>query len=402
MAVSFEDFNLDEQVLEGLRAMNYKTPTPVQEQAIPKILNNEDLIACAQTGTGKTAAYLLPILNKLVQRHSEEHEINTLILVPTRELAVQIDKQVEGFSYFLPVSCMAVYGGTGGDEFERQKKALKGGADIIVATPGKIISHLGLGYVKIGKLQHLILDEADRMLDMGFFDDIMQVISFLPKQRQTLLFSATMPKEIRELSKRILKDPKEVDIAISKPAEGILQAAYLVHNYQKIELVNHLLKGKDQKSIIIFASTRQSVKELEKDLYKLKLSVKSIHSDLEQDEREEVLRLFRNRKINILVATDVISRGIDIVGIDLIINFDVPQDAEDYIHRVGRTARAQATGVALTLINDKDVRRFQKIEKLIGSEINKVPLPSHLGGGPEYKASAHSDNRGKRKWKGKR
>ena len=407
--MTFEDFKFDEQVLEGLRAMNFKEPTPVQEQAIPKILENNDLIACAQTGTGKTAAYLLPVLNKIITNKSKEHSVNTLILVPTRELAIQIDKQLEGFSYFLDISSMAVYGGTGGEEFDRQKKALKAGADIIIATPGKIISHLGLGYVKIDKLEHLILDEADRMLDMGFVDDIMQVISYLPKKRQTLLFSATMPREIRELSKKILQNPAEVDIAISKPAEGILQAAYMVYNNQKIELVNHLLKGKENKSIIIFASTRQSVKDIEKDLKQLKLSVASIHSDLEQDEREEVLRLFRNQKVRILVATDVISRGIDIVGIDLIINFDVPQDAEDYIHRVGRTARAKATGVALTFINDKDVRRFNKIEKLIGSEVNKVPLPPHLGEGPEYKITAgrggSKNNRGrdkKKRWGGKR
>lgn len=366
--------------------MGFEKPTPIQEKAIPVILENRDLIACAQTGTGKTAAFLLPIINKIIKDHTET--VDTLIIVPTRELAIQIDEALQGFAYFTPISAIAIYGGNDGSSYEQEKKALMHGANIIIATPGRLIAHLNQGYVKFNTVKHLILDEADRMLDMGFSDDITRIISFLPAQRQTLLFSATMPPKIRTLASRILKNPEEINIAVSKPAEGVIQGAYLVHNTQKVELIKILLAGKKLKSILIFSSTKSKVKELEKELQKIGLNCASIHSDLTQDQRNEVLRNFKNRKLQILVATDILSRGIDIDSIELVINFDVPGDAEDYIHRVGRTARAEATGIALTFINPADQRKFRNIEQLIGSEVKKLPLPSNIGAAPEYDPAA--------------
>ncbi len=380
--MEFKEFGFSEELLDGLSAMRFEKATPVQEQTIPVITQNKDLIACAQTGTGKTAAYLLPVLDKLVR--NGHNKINALILVPTRELAIQIDQQMEGFGYFLNVSSTAIYGGNDSGEWNRQKNALTTGADIVIATPGRLIQHLTMGYVKMDTLQHLILDEADRMLDMGFFDDIMQVVKYLPKERQTLMFSATMPPKIRELAKNILVEPDEVNISISKPAEGILQAAYMVYDTQKIPLLNTLLKGKDLPSIIIFSSTKQKVKEIARSLKSNGFNAEAISSDLEQAERENVLREFKNRNVQILVATDIIARGIDIEKIDLVINFDVPRDAEDYVHRVGRTARAQTQGVAITLINDKEVLEFHKIERLIETNIYKIPLNPELGEAPVY------------------
>lgn len=380
--MTFNDFNFEPGLMEGLLSMNFNKPTPIQEQAIPIILSNSDIIACAQTGTGKTAAYLLPIINKICKEPCDS--VNTLIIAPTRELAIQIDEALQGFAYFAPVSCIAIYGGNDGFSFEQEKKALTQGANVIVATPGRLIAHLNMGYVKIDKLQHLILDEADRMLDMGFSFDISKIISFLPKKRQTLLFSATMPPKIRELAKKILINPQQINIALSKPAEGVIQGAYVVYTTQKMELLKSLLRGKDLASIIIFSSTKDNVKQLEKELLKLKFNVAAIHSDLEQEKRNEVLRDYKNKKLQTLVATDILSRGIDIDSIGLVINYDVPGDAEDYIHRVGRTARAESTGVAITFINPEDQRKFKKIEDLIGSEVKKLPLPESLGKGPEY------------------
>ncbi|MBR8536285.1 DEAD/DEAH box helicase [Carboxylicivirga sediminis] len=380
--MEFKEFGFSEELLDGLNAMRFEKATPVQEQTIPVIKDGKDLIACAQTGTGKTAAYLLPVLDKLVR--NGHNKINALILVPTRELAIQIDQQMEGFGYFLDISSTAIYGGNDSGEWNRQKNALTTGADIVIATPGRLIQHLTMGYVKMDTLQHLILDEADRMLDMGFFDDIMQVVKYLPKERQTLMFSATMPPKIRELAKNILVEPDEVNISISKPAEGILQAAYMVYDTQKIPLLNTLLKDKDLPSIIIFSSTKQKVKEIARSLKSNGFNAEAISSDLEQAERENVLREFKNRNIQILVATDIIARGIDIEKIDLVINFDVPRDAEDYVHRVGRTARAQTQGVAITLINDKEILEFHKIERLIETNIYKIPLNPELGEAPVY------------------
>ncbi|TRX63017.1 DEAD/DEAH box helicase [Carboxylicivirga sp. M1479] len=380
--MEFKDFKFTDALLDGLDAMRFEKATPVQERTIPFITEGKDLIACAQTGTGKTAAYLLPVIDKLVR--NGHNKINALILVPTRELAIQIDQQMEGFGYFLDVSSTAIYGGNDSSEWNRQKTALTTGADIVIATPGRLIQHLTMGYVKMDTLQHLILDEADRMLDMGFFDDIMQVVKYLPKERQTLMFSATMPPKIRELAKNILVDQEEVNISISKPAEGILQAAYMVFDTQKIPLLNSLLKDKDLPSIIIFTSTKQKVKEIAQSLSRNGFNSKAISSDLEQADREEVLREFKNRNIQILVATDIIARGIDIEKIDLVINFDVPRDAEDYVHRVGRTARAQTQGVAITLINEKEVLDFYKIEQLIEKDVYKIPLNPELGEAPLY------------------
>ncbi len=382
--MDFKDFNFSESILEGLEAMRFEKATPVQEQTIPEIMKGKDLIACAQTGTGKTAAYLLPLCDQLLKK--EHHGVKALILVPTRELAIQIDQQMEGFGYFLPVSSTAIYGGNDPREWARQKTALTTGSDIVIATPGRMIQHLTMGYVDFSGVEFLILDEADRMLDMGFYDDIMQVVKHIPDKRQTLMFSATMPPKIRELAKKILTDPSEVNIAISKPAEGILQAAYMVYDIQKIPLLNMLLKEKDLPSILIFSSRKQTVKEIVQSLKRNGFNADAIHSDLEQAERENVLREFKNRNVQVLVATDIIARGIDIEKIDLVINYDVPRDAEDYVHRVGRTARAETQGVAITLINKDDQIDFYKIEKLIEKDIYKIPLPPELGEAPEYKA----------------
>ena len=370
--MTFND-HFEPELIEGLSSMGFEKPTPIQEKAIPVILQNRDLIACAQTGTGKTAAFLLPVINKIMKDHTET--VDTLIIVPTRELAIQIDEALQGFSYFTPISSIAIFGGTNGTSYEQEKKALIQGANIIIATPGRLIAHLNQGYVKFKTVKHLILDEADRMLDMGFSDDLNRIISFLPKERQTLMFSATMPPKIRTLASKILHQPVEINIAVSKPAEGVLQAAYMVQNDKKVDLIKYLLAGKKLKTIIIFSSTKHKVKELEKELKKLKMNTSAIHSDLTQDQRNEVLRNFKSKKLQILVATDILSRGIDIDSIELVINFDVPSDAEDYIHRVGRTARAESTGVALTFISPSDRRKFRNIEQLIGSEVKKLPMP---------------------------
>jgi ATP-dependent RNA helicase RhlE len=368
--------------LEGLSSMGYNKPTPIQQQAIPVILENHDLIACAQTGTGKTAAYILPVLNKIVQ--AETRHLNTLVIAPTRELAQQIDQQIEGFAYFLGVSSIPIYGGGDGATWDLQRKALEQGADIIIATPGRLIALLAAGTIKFDHLQHLILDEADRMLDMGFYDDIVKIISYLPKERQTLLFSATMPPKIRALANKILRNPQEINIAIAKPAAGISQQAYVVHDHQKGPVLKHVLKTVPWKSVIIFASTKETVKKLDQAFQKGKFPARAFHSDLEQTEREEILRAFKNKQINMLIGTDVLSRGIDVEGISLVINWDVPPDPEDYVHRIGRTARAETTGTAVTLINEKDQRKFYSIETLIGDPIPKQPLPEELGEGPAY------------------
>jgi len=359
MAMTFEELKLNDQLLEALSYMGFTYATPIQEQAIPVIKQNKDLIACAQTGTGKTAAFLLPILDKLTGR--ETKGINTLIIVPTRELAVQIEQQVQGLSYFISVGSIAIYGGGDGKNWEEQKTALKEGTDILVATPGKLISHLKLGYVNIKNLEHLILDEADRMLDMGFIDDLKTIISYLPTKRQTLMFSATMAPEIRSLAKQIMHQPEELSLAIAKPAEGVDQLIYMAHDEQKIKLLTHILRERqDYDSIIIFSSTKSKVGEIARSLSRAGFPAKSISSNLEQDQREEVLRKFKAKRIRILVATDVMSRGIDIKEINMVINFDVPQDAADYVHRVGRTARANTTGEAITIVNEKDIRRVHR------------------------------------------
>jgi len=381
--LKFEEFNLHEKVLESIQSIGFEKATQIQQQAIPLILDGKDVIASAQTGTGKTAAFLLPIIHKIINAKQDEH-IKALVIVPTRELAVQIDQQLEGLSYFTSVSSIAVYGGTDGTSFSQEKQALTQGADIIIGTPGRLIAHLNMGYVKVKGLEYLILDEADRMLDMGFHDDIMKIISFLPKDRQTLLFSATMPTKINLLARKVLRNPVEINIAMSKPAEKVLQVAYVVYDTQKIPLVRHLLKVKRLKSILIFCSTKSNTKQVTKDLKKAKLSVSEIHSDLDQKSRENVLMDFKSRKLNILVATDILSRGIDIEDIDLVINFDVPHDGEDYIHRIGRTARAAAEGLAITIINEKEQRKFLAIEELLEYPVVKAKTPEELGESPVY------------------
>jgi ATP-dependent RNA helicase RhlE len=380
--LTFEDFNFDPRLLDGLLSMGYNKPTPIQEQAIPLILDNKDLIACAQTGTGKTAAYILPILNKIV--HAEKRHLNALVIAPTRELAQQIDQQIEGFAYFLGVSSIPVYGGGDGATWDQQRKALEEGADIIIATPGRLIALLATGKIVLDHLEHLVLDEADRMLDMGFYDDIVKIINYLPKDRQTLLFSATMPPKIRQLANKILNKPAEVSLSIAKPAAGILQQAYVVYDTQKPAVLNHILKTVKWNSLILFASTKDTVKKLDVVFQRGNLPARAFHSDLEQAEREQILRAFKNKQINILIGTDVLSRGIDVEGISLVINWDVPPDPEDYVHRVGRTARAETTGTAITLINERDQRKFLSIERLIGDAITKLPLPESAGEGPGY------------------
>ena len=382
--MKFSEFGLDPKLQEGIEAIGFENATPVQDATIPIILAGKDVIAAAQTGTGKTAAFLLPVIHKILQEPSDGH-IKALIIVPTRELAVQIDQQLEGLSYYTSVSSLAVYGGGDGSSFEREKKALSEGADIIIGTPGRLIAHLNMNYVKVSQLNYLILDEADRMLDMGFNEDLTKIISFLPKTRHSLLFSATMPPKIRTLAKAILNDPEEVSISISKPNEKIVQAAFIVYDGQKIPLVKHILKADWLKSVIVFCSTKDSAKQLTRDLKKAGLAVDEIHSDLEQRQREEVLSLFKAKKLTTLVATDILSRGIDVEDIDLVINYDVPNDGEDYIHRIGRTARAARKGAAFTFVNEKEQGKMLVIEELLGKPVPKAKVPAHIGEGPEYK-----------------
>ncbi len=384
--MTFREFKLDDSILDGLDAMGFDKPTPIQEQAIPVILDNSDLIACAQTGTGKTAAYILPLLQKIL--HTKHRHLNTIVIAPTRELAMQIDQQIEGFAYFVGVSSLPVYGGGDGMAWEVQKKALEKGADIIIATPGRLLAQLQSGSHIFDHLEHLVLDEADRMLDMGFYEDILRIMSYFPKHRQTLLFSATMPPKIRALAGKILKDPVHINIAISKPAEGILQQAYMVYDDKKVQLIKYLLKKGSYQTVIIFVSTKENVKKLNQELKSEGVKVKAFHSDLEQSEREAIMLEFKSGQLPVLIGTDILSRGIDVEGVDLVINYDSPRDPEDYVHRIGRTARAASTGTAITFINDKDQRYFFNIENLIEKEIPKLPLPEFLGRAPLYQPEA--------------
>lgn len=384
--MKFTDFPFHPSLQEGIEASNYIDATPVQEQVIPLILEDRDIIASAQTGTGKTAAFLLPLIHKIITGPPQGDSITSLIIVPTRELAIQIAQHLEGLSYFTPVSSIAVYGGGDGNAFVQEKKALSQGADIVVCTPGKMMSHIKMGYVKLNALKYLILDEADRMLDMGFYDDIMFIIKHLEGKRQTLLFSATMPPKIRTLAKTILQNPAEINISISKPNEKIIQQAFLVYDAQKIPLILHLLKAKEYKMVLIFCSSKISVKDLTRTLRKNKINAAEIHSDLQQHEREQTLIDYKSGRVPILVATDILSRGIDIDNIDLVINFDVPHDGEDYVHRIGRTARAEADGTAFTLISVKEQRKFKSIEQLIDKEVAKMMIPEALGEQPNYQA----------------
>ncbi len=389
--MKFTDFDFDERLQEGILASNYDTATPVQEQVIPLVLAGKDVIASAQTGTGKTAAFLLPLIHKILKGYHDDNSITAMIIVPTRELAIQIAQHLEGLSYFTSISSIPVYGGGDGNAFVQEKTALSMGADFVVCTPGKMMSHIKMGYVKLDSLKYLVLDEADRMLDMGFYDDINFIIQHLPKQRQNLLFSATMPPKIRSLAKTILHEPAEINIAISKPAEKIKQFAFVVYDSQKIPLIVHLLKTKNFKKVVVFCSSKMSVKQLTKDLVRNGVKAGEIHSDLDQDQREEMLIQFRSGRMPVLVATDILSRGIDIDDIDLVINFDVPHDGEDYVHRIGRTARAEADGTAYTLINEKEQRKFADIERLIEKEVTKCAIPDEMGEQPAYNVSFKAD-----------
>ena len=385
--MKFKEFGLDPRLEEGIEAIGYENATPIQQRAIPHILEAKDLIASAQTGTGKTAAFLLPIIHKIIQNKQDEH-IKGLVVVPTRELAIQIDQQIEGLSYFTPISSIAVYGGGDGSTFTREKKALTVGADIVICTPGRMIAHLNMEYVQLAELEFLVLDEADRMLDMGFREDILKILSFLPKKRQTLLFSATMPPKIRELSKEVLNKPEEIIIAISKPPDQISQVAFCTYENQKLDLIEYIFKKSEKlRSIIVFCSTKISAKNVTKKLKKLEYPVQDIHSDLDQSERENVLRDFKSKKVKILVATDILSRGIHIDDIDLVVNYDVPNDAEDYVHRIGRTARAKSKGLAFTFINEDEQNNFSSIEKLLGKVVQKALIPAEIGEGPKYNPS---------------
>jgi len=381
--MTFKEFGFSETLLEALYYMGFENATPIQEEAIPKILEGRDMLASAQTGTGKTAAFMLPTLDKIIREGKDE--TTALIICPTRELALQIDQQIQGFSYTTNVSSISLYGGGSGQEWEMQSRALKKGVNVVVATPGKLLSFIQNNHMKCETIKYLILDEADRMLDIGFYDDIITIIKRLPKEKQTLLFSATMPPKIVKLSKEILNDPVRISIAISKPAEKILQAAYLVHDEHKIRLLKKLIKDKPKyKSIIVFSSTKKNISRIVSGLKSGGIPASAISSDLDQKRREEVMLEFRAKNVRVLVATDVISRGIDVKDIDLVINYDVPRDAEDYVHRIGRTARAEAEGVGITFINQDDMRAFSNIEKLIEKEIIKMKIPKEMGESPEY------------------
>jgi superfamily II DNA/RNA helicase len=402
--MKFTELNLKEQLLEAISYMGFDTATPVQEKVIPVILENRDLIACAQTGTGKTGAFVLPILNKLIGKKTTS--IDTLIIVPTRELAIQIEQQIQGFSYFIPAESMAIYGGGDGRDWQSEKDAFINGTDIIIATPGRLLAHLKMEGINFDSLKHLILDEADRMLDMGFIEDIQTILSYLPKKHQTLLFSATMPKSIRQLAQKILHNPVEISLSISTPAEGVDQKAYLIFDEQKVKLIIHVLsERKHFDSILIFTSTKSKISEIVRSLNKNGFPAQGISSNLEQDKREEVLRHFRSKRIRILVATDVMSRGIDVKEINLIINYDVPHDAEDYVHRVGRTARVNEKGEAITLVTPKEIYKIRKIEQLIKTSIPKLQPPDDLGNVPgwndvvpksNYKGKSYRNNRFKK------
>lgn len=393
----FDELYLEDAILDGLDAMNFQEATPIQEQTIPVILEGKDLIACAQTGTGKTAAYVLPIINELSKGNHPENSVNAVIMAPTRELALQIDQQIEGFTYYVPISAVAIYGGTDGIAWEQQRRGLEMGADIVIATPGRLLSYIKLGVVDLSSVSFFVLDEADRMLDMGFYDDIMQVYNQLPRTCQTVMFSATMPPKIRTLTNHILKNPEEVEIAISRPRESIMQTAYICYNMQKVKIIEDLFSTSRPKRVIIFSSSKMNVKDLAKTLKRQKFNVEEMHSDLEQSKREEVMRDFKNGKIDILVATDVVARGIDITDIRLVINFDIPHDPEDYVHRIGRTARGtDGEGLAITFVAPEEQTAFKKIEDFLGKEVYKIPVDSKFGAVPEYTPDVSHKKRGRK------
>lgn len=385
--MKFEELDLSDELLDALDAMNFDECTPIQELSIPLILDGDDLLAVAQTGTGKTAAYLLPVIDRIAEGRYPSDAINCIVMVPTHELAQQIDRQLQGFSYFLPVSGFSIHGGTDGKEFGRQQHGLRSGADIVIATPGRLLAHMNMGYVDLSKVSFFILDEADRMLDMGFYDDIMQVFRKLPGDCQTMMFSATMPSKIRQLANSILKDPREVQIAVSRPADKIDQSAFVCYEPQKAGILRHLLNTCRSSRVIVFASSKLKVKELTRELRRYHIKAGEMHSDLEQQAREDVIEGFRSGKIDVLVATDIVARGIDIDDVAMVVNYDVPREAEDYVHRVGRTARANNDGRAVTFVSEREQHKFGMIERFLGYEVRKETVPQELGETPSYNPS---------------
>lgn len=403
----FDELLCNDDLLDALWDMHFDDCTPIQEQAIPVVLDGRDILACAQTGTGKTAAYLLPVIDILSTEDFPSDSVNCVIMAPTRELAQQIDQQMQGFSYFLPISSIPIYGGTDGHTYDQQRRSLKAGADVVIATPGRLLAHLSMGYVDLSKVSFFILDEADRMLDMGFFDDIMQIVGRLPKERQTLLFSATMPPKIQQLANKILVDPFEIKLAVSKPAEKIDQKAYVCYETQKLPVLESIFRENPPEKVIVFSSSKLKVKELAKVLRRHQYKIGEMHSDLDQAKREDVILDFKCGKINVLVATDIMARGIDIDDIEMVVNFDVPHEAEDYVHRIGRTARADRDGKAVTFISEKEIGKFKQIERLLEKEVEKIPLPGDLGDAPAYERSKtgsgakHRNAKGRNGGKGK-
>lgn len=384
--MDFYDLDLSDNTLDAIDAMGWTSCTPIQEKCIPEIIKGKDVLGIAQTGTGKTAAYLLPILSMLDEEDFPEESINCVIMSPTRELAQQIDQAMQGFSYYMDsVSSVAVYGGNDGSRYDQEYKSMKMGADVIIATPGRLISHINMGNVDLGKVSFFVLDEADRMLDMGFYEDIISIAKLLPTSCQTIMFSATMPQKIEDLAKNILKNPAIIKLAVSKPAEKIKQMACVCHENQKIGVLKDIFKTYGQKRVIIFSSSKLKVKEINKNLRMHNINSGEMHSDLMQSQRDEVMYAFKTGQVDVLVATDIVARGIDIDDISMVVNFDVPHDSEDYVHRIGRTARADHDGIAITLVRGKEVGKFMQIEKFLGHEVDKIPLPKGLGKAPEYK-----------------
>ena len=394
----FDELALSDDILDALDAMHFEECTPIQEQSIDLILDGNDLIACAQTGTGKTAAYLLPVIDLLADTEAD-YKVKCVIMVPTHELAQQIDRQMEGFSYYIPVSSLAIHGGNDGKEFARQQNALRNGADMIIATPGRLLAHTKMGYVDLSSVRYFILDEADRMLDMGFSDDIMRIVAELPKERQTLMFSATMPRKIQQLAASILNKPKEVKIAVSKPAEKIDQSVFVCYEGQKQGLLKRLFEQGHDNRVIVFSSSKQKVKELTQILRRSKWKAAEMHSDLDQKAREEVILGFRSGRIEILIATDILARGIDIDDIAMVVNYDVPHEAEDYVHRIGRTARAGAGGKAVTFVGERDRQRWSGIERFLGKEVRREEIPAEFGEAPKEYGGSHAGNKKRRKGK---
>ena len=386
--MTFEQTYLNDNILDALYDMHFEEMTPIQERCIPEILEGRDVLGVAQTGTGKTAAYLLPILSMLDDGGFPEDAINCVVMAPTRELAQQIDQAMEGFSYYLDgVSSIAVYGGNDGSRFDQETKSLRGGAPVVIATPGRLLSHLKVGSLDLSRTSFFVLDEADRMLDMGFIEDILQINKLLPPDCQKVMFSATMPSKVRELAVSLLKDPVEVKLKVSRPAEKIHQMAYVCYEPQKLKIIDHLFQNGDLKRVIIFCGKKDRVKDINRALQRLKINCAPMHSDLTQAERDDVMYRFKAGQVDVLVATDIVARGIDIDDIAIVINYDVPHDAEDYVHRIGRTARAERDGEAITFVSgDQDIRKFKQIEQFLKKEVEKLPLPEGLGEAPEYKA----------------